>query len=50
MVEVTGSDAMLSLNFYFLLLKCLMKRLGTSALGQYLRWIYDDIFESALTI
>ena len=32
-VEVTGSEAMLGLGFYTLLVKCLMKRLGRSALG-----------------
>ena len=32
-VEVTGSDAMLDLSFSTLLVKCLMKRLGRSAIG-----------------
>ena len=32
-VEVTGTEAMLALIFSTLLLKCLMKRLGRSALG-----------------
>ena len=32
-VEVTGSDTMLALSFYTLLVKCLMKILGRSALG-----------------
>ena len=32
-VEVTGSDTMLDLSFSTLLVKCLMKRLGRSALG-----------------
>ena len=32
-VEVTGSKAMLALSFPTLLLKCLMKGLGRSALG-----------------
>ena len=31
-VEVTGSDAMLALGFSTLLVKCLMKRLGRSAI------------------
>ena len=33
-VEVTCSEAMLALNFSTLLVKCLMKILGKSALGQ----------------
>ena len=32
-VEVTCSEAMLALSFSTLLVKCLMKRLGRSALG-----------------
>ena len=32
-VEATGSDAMLDLRCSTLLVKCLMKRLGRSALG-----------------
>ena len=32
-VEVTCSEAMLALSFYTLLVKCLMKILGRSALG-----------------
>ena len=32
-VEVTCSEAMLALNFTILSAKCLMKRLGRSALG-----------------
>ena len=32
-VEVTSSEAMLALTFSALLVKCLMKRLGRSALG-----------------
>ena len=32
-VEGTGSEAMLSLSFSTLLVKCLMKQLGRSALG-----------------
>ena len=32
-VEVTGSEAMLALSFSTMLLMCLMKRLGRSALG-----------------
>ena len=32
-VEVTCSEAMLALSFSTLLVKCLMKRLGESALG-----------------
>ena len=31
-VEVTGSEAMLALRFFTLLVKCLMKRPGRSAL------------------
>ena len=31
-VKVTGSETMLALSFFILLLKCLMKRLGRSAL------------------
>ena len=32
-VEVTGSEAMLALSFSTLLVMCLMKNLGRSALG-----------------
>ena len=31
--EITGSEAMLALSFSTLFVKCLMKRLGRSALG-----------------
>ena len=32
-VDVSGSEAMLALGFSTLLVKCLMKRLGRSAIG-----------------
>ena len=38
-VEVIGSGAMLDLCLCSLLSKCLMKRMGRSAIGQYLRWM-----------
>ena len=41
-VEVTCSEAMLSISFSTLLVRCLMKRLGVSTRvngWQYLRWM-----------
>ena len=50
-IEVTGSDAMLALSFSVLLVKCLMKRLVRSALGQMVGKILGGcLFERALTI
>ena len=50
-VEATCSEAMLALCFSTLLVKCLMKILGRSALGQMVGNILGGcIFESVLTI
>ena len=50
-VEVTCSEAMLALSFSTLLVKCLMKILGRSALGQMVGNILGGcLFESVLTI
>ena len=50
-VEVTCSEAMLALSLCTLLIKCLMKILGRSALGQMVGNIIGGcIFESVLTI
>ena len=49
--EVTVSEAMLVLSFSILLLKCLMKRLGRSALGKMVGKILGGcLFESVLSI
>ena len=49
--EVTCSEAMLALSFSTLLVKCLIKILGMSALGQMVGNIIGGcLFESALTI
>ena len=50
-LEVTCSEAMLALSFYTLLVKCLMKILGRSALGQRVGNILGGcLFESVLTV
>ena len=50
-IEVTGSEAILAPCFSDLLLKCLMKRLEGSALGQMVCNILGGcLFESVLTI
>ena len=50
-VEVTCSEAMLALSFSTLLVKCLMKILGSSALGLMVGNILGGcLFESVLTI
>ena len=50
-VEVTCSEAMLALCFSTLLVKCLMKILGRSALGLMLRNVLGGcLLESVLTI
>ena len=50
-VEVICSDAMLALSFSTLLVKCLMKILGRSALGYMVGNILGGcLFESVLTI
>ena len=50
-VEATCSEAMLALSFSTLLVMCLMKRLGRSALGQMVGNILGVcLFENVLTI
>ena len=50
-VEVRRSEAMLSLSFTTLLIKCLMKRLGRSALGKMVGNVLGGyLFKSVLTI
>ena len=50
-VEMTGSGAMLVPNFSTLLVKCLIKRLGRSALGYMVGNILGGcLFESVLAI
>ena len=50
-VEVTCSEAMLALSFHSFLVKCLMKILGRSALGQMVGNILGGcLFKSVLTI
>ena len=50
-IEATCSEAMLAIRFSTLLVKCLMKRLGMSALGQMVDNILGGcLFESVLTI
>ena len=49
--EATYSEAMLALSFSTLLVKCLMKRLGRSALGKMVGNIIGGwLFASVLTI
>ena len=50
-IEVTCSEAMLALSFSTMLVKCLMKRLGRSVLGQMVGNVLGgSLLESALTI
>ena len=50
-LDITCSEAMLALSFSTLLVKCLMKILGRSALGQMVVNILGGcLFESVLTI
>ena len=50
-VEVIGYEACLALALFSLLLRCLMKRLGRSALGLTVGKILGEcLFESVLTI
>ena len=50
-VEAAGSEAMLALCLYTLLVKCLIERLGRSALGQLVGNILGGfLFESELAI